>query len=191
MNLKLVSRKLSFEIVHVSLAEKLVDSRSSVRSALGSAMVPAMGELISPPTSSLERFTENVRRFSWFRFQSNLKSPVRPSVFGPREKSSTPEGVASPSCTNPGIRARSMFTPRVSSRTSNEPKKNALSETMGPPSVPPHCCRSRVGGSCPSTFEESMESSRKNPKALPENSLVPERVMILITPPWARPNSAS
>ena len=134
-------------------------------------MVPAMGELISPATSSLERFTENVRRFSWFRFQSSLASPVKPSVLGPRAKSSTPEGVASPACTKPGICARSMFTPRVSSRTSNEPKKNALSETIGPPRVPPHCWRSRVGGSCPSTFDESSESSRKKPKALPENSI--------------------
>ena len=70
-------------------------------------------------------------------------------------------------------------------------KKNALSFTIGPPTVPPNCSRLKSVSGLPSdVFDgqrlEALEAERRCRAA----SFVPDFVMTLTTPPAVRPNSA-
>ena len=105
----------------VSRATTLVPSAVWVRAALGSAIVPATGEEISPLTSWRLRAPVTASRFLSLSVKSSFSTPVQPSVPGPTPKSSFPPGVARPFFTKVGILDWSMFTPRVSSSTSKEP----------------------------------------------------------------------
>ncbi len=87
----------------VSRNTALVAGRAVEAAALGSAMVPATGELIEPLLSNVDRLTDPVSRLLRARFTSILSSPVNPSLFGATPKSSTWLGVASPLSTKAGI----------------------------------------------------------------------------------------
>ena len=74
-------------------------------------------------------------------------------------------------------------------------KKNSLSFLMGPPTVPPRIWRTSGGlmAAAPVAVGSRALSVRlrKNQKNVPWKSLLPLLVMVLTTPPEARPNSAA
>ncbi len=118
----LVSRNVVGRSTAVSRAMTLWPWAVCVRAALGSAIVPATGEEISPVTSWLLRAPVTASRFLSLSVRSSFSTPVHPLVPGPMLKSSVPPGVARPLFTKVGILDWSMLTPRVSSSTSKEPR---------------------------------------------------------------------
>src|ERR1700732_943621 len=67
---------------------------------------------------------------------------------------------------------------------------NVRSFIIGPPAVAPNWLRLNGGFFASKKLEASSALFRMNSYTLPWNSLVPERVIALITPPEERPYSA-
>ena len=88
-----------------------------------------------------------------------------------------------------------LITGKLRRWTSVSKKTNNLSFLMGPPMVPPKIWRTSGGLMAATPVAVGSRASsvrlRKNQKNVPWKSLVPLLVMVLTTPPEARPNSAA